>query len=145
MSWKGLAEKRRALANKPPASYEALCPIQKAILDLAVFEGSVHLGGQRMLAYVSAARRMVRQGVLCFGPDTKNFYQPTDLDCVFTPRAKRRRKGVMPAKSKKQAHLFGAAVAAKRGKPTFPAAEKLAASMPEEKLKHFTKLKKGKK
>jgi hypothetical protein len=51
----------------------------------------------------------------------------------------------MPAKSQKQANLFGAAIAAKRGKPTFPAAKKLAKQMPEEKLKHFTKVKKGKK
>jgi hypothetical protein len=50
----------------------------------------------------------------------------------------------MPATSKKQAALFGAAIAAKRGKKTFPAAEKLAAQMPESKLKDFTKLKKKK-
>jgi hypothetical protein len=51
----------------------------------------------------------------------------------------------MPSTSKKQQALFGAAIAAKRGKSTFPAAEKLASQMSEEKLKHFTKLKKKKK
>jgi hypothetical protein len=50
----------------------------------------------------------------------------------------------MPATSKKQQALFGAAVAAKRGKPTFPAAEKLAKQMSESKLKDFTKLKQKK-
>ena len=38
-----------------------------------------------------------------------------------------------------------AKLAAKRGKPTFPAAKKLASQMSEQKLKDFTKLKKGKK
>lgn len=50
----------------------------------------------------------------------------------------------MPATSRKQAALFGAAIAAKRGKKTFPAAEKLASQMSESKLKDFTKLKKKK-
>jgi hypothetical protein len=50
-----------------------------------------------------------------------------------------------PSTSRAQQRLFGAAVAAKRGKATFPAAEKLAASMSEKKLKDFTKLKKKKK
>jgi hypothetical protein len=49
-----------------------------------------------------------------------------------------------PSTTKSQQHLFGAAVAAKRGKKTFPAAEKLAAQMSESKLKDFTKLKKKK-
>jgi hypothetical protein len=50
-----------------------------------------------------------------------------------------------PSTSKAQQRLFGAAVAAKRGKATFPAAEKLASQMSEKKLKDFTKLKKKKK
>ena len=49
-----------------------------------------------------------------------------------------------PATSRKQQALFGAAIAAKRGKPSFPAAQKLASSMSEKKLKDFTKLKKKK-
>ena len=50
----------------------------------------------------------------------------------------------MPATSRKQQALFGAALSAKRGKPSFPAAQKLASSMSEKKLKDFTKLKKKK-
>lgn len=45
----------------------------------------------------------------------------------------------MPAKSESQRRLMGAALAAKRGKKTFPAAKKLAKQMSEEKLRDFAK------
>lgn len=54
----------------------------------------------------------------------------------------------MPAKSSKQQRLMGAALAAKRGKNTFPSAQKLANQMSEKQLEDFaqkpTKSKKGK-
>ena len=51
----------------------------------------------------------------------------------------------MPSTSKSQQRLMGAALAAKRGKATFPAARKVASQMSEGQLKDFTKLKKKKK
>jgi hypothetical protein len=52
----------------------------------------------------------------------------------------------MPAKSKKQQHLMGAALAVKRGESKgFPMARQAAASMSEKQIKDFTKLKKKKK
>ena len=43
----------------------------------------------------------------------------------------------MPSKSKSQQRLFGAAIAAKKGKPTFPLAQKLAGQMTGPQLKDF--------
>ena len=43
----------------------------------------------------------------------------------------------MPSKSTKQRNLMGAALAAKRGAKTFPAAQKIAGQMTEEKLEDF--------
>jgi Protein of unknwon function (DUF3008) len=43
----------------------------------------------------------------------------------------------MPSRSKSQQKLFGAALGAKRGAKTFPAAKKLAGQMSEQQLKDF--------
>jgi hypothetical protein len=45
----------------------------------------------------------------------------------------------VPSTSKKQQALFGAALSAKRGGKTFPAAKELASQMSEKKLKDFAK------
>lgn len=45
----------------------------------------------------------------------------------------------MPSKSAKQQHLMGAALAAKRGANTFPAAKKIAGQMSEQQLEDFAK------
>jgi Protein of unknwon function (DUF3008) len=45
----------------------------------------------------------------------------------------------MPSKSAKQQRLFGAALSAKRGKKTFPEAEKIAGQMSESKLEDFAR------
>jgi hypothetical protein len=45
----------------------------------------------------------------------------------------------MPAKSAKQQHLMGAALAAKRGAKTFPEAQKVAGQMSEKQLEDFAR------
>lgn len=45
----------------------------------------------------------------------------------------------MPSKSGKQRRLMGAALAAKRGAKTFPAAQKIANQMSESQLEDFAK------
>lgn len=45
----------------------------------------------------------------------------------------------MPSKSKAQQNLMGAALSAKRGGKTFPAAKKVASQMSEKQLKDFAK------
>ena len=45
----------------------------------------------------------------------------------------------MPSKSSKQQRLMGAALAAKRGKKTFPMAQKIAEQMSETQLEDFSR------
>jgi hypothetical protein len=51
----------------------------------------------------------------------------------------------MPSKSSKQRNLMGAALAAKRGAKTFPAAQKIAGQMTEKQLEDFARKPKLKK
>lgn len=45
----------------------------------------------------------------------------------------------MPSKSQKQRNLMGAALSAKRGNKTFPAAQKIAGQMNEKQLEDFAR------
>ena len=45
----------------------------------------------------------------------------------------------MPSKSQRQRNLFGAALSAKRGKKTFPEAQKIAGRMSEKQLEDFAR------
>ena len=69
-------EKRRTLAHTPPSSYEELKDFQKALLDLAVCDGSVLLVGRRMGSWIKSAGLLVHQGVLTRREAT-NFFEPT--------------------------------------------------------------------
>jgi hypothetical protein len=51
----------------------------------------------------------------------------------------------MPSKSASQRRLMGAALAAKRGKKSFPEAQKIAGQMTEQQLKDFASSPKAKK
>ena len=51
----------------------------------------------------------------------------------------------MPSKSQSQRRLMGAALAAKRGKSSFPEAQKIAGQMTEDQLKDFASSPKAKK
>jgi hypothetical protein len=51
----------------------------------------------------------------------------------------------MPSKSQSQRRLMGAALAAKRGKKSFPEAEKIAGQMSEKQLEDFARKPKAKK
>ena len=51
----------------------------------------------------------------------------------------------MPSKTTKQRNLMGAALAAKRGKKSFPEAEKIAGQMSEKQLEDFARKPKARK
>jgi hypothetical protein len=71
-------------------SYEDLTDRQKAVLDLAVFEGQVLVVGQRMAGFVQSAKMLVRKGILMQEDGTRALYKPTLKGRVLYEKRQRR-------------------------------------------------------